>query len=222
MENYQHQALPTAKALVKILAATSLVLAPLLSLIGWGISHQSLSSLVEFNLLHQAKNAAAQLTPQSAPALVFRYYLLPHYFLYASMPIYIVAGLTIMYHTYKKAPFTAFLGAILSIIGGVYFVGVLGAYLSAPVGSVQLTGILKISFVLCLLVFVGNILLGISLYQNTLTPKWTPVLFILGNSLILIFPGIENWMALGSLCMLLAMCKLNYNLLRKLNFISDK
>ncbi len=201
-------ALQKAKTHIKVLGGISLVLAPLLSLIGWGISHDSFSSLFSFNLLYRATNGTIHLSANSDPGLIFRYYLLPHYFIYASMPVYIAMGLTLMYATYKKAPWHSFIGAILSIVGGVYFIGVLGAYLSTPIGSVVMTNLLKISFAFCILVFVGNILLGISLYKTNLAAKWTSLIFILGNIVILVFPGIENWMALGSLMMLLAMLPL--------------
>ncbi len=204
----QQISLQKAKTCIKVLGGISLVLAPLLSLIGWGISHDSLSSFFSFNILNKDTNGTVYLTANSDPALVFRYYLLPHYFIYASMPVYIALGLTLMHATYKKAPWHSFIGAILSIIGGVYFIGVLGAYLSTPVGSVIITNILKISFAMCFLVFVGNILLGISLYKTNITAKWTSLLFILGNILILVFPGIENWMVLGSLMMLIGMLPL--------------
>lgn len=208
MENNQSESLQKAKICVKILGATSLVIAPLLSFIGWAISHENLASFLNFNFFLKDTNATIHLTSNSDSALVFRYYLLPHYFIYASMPVYISLGLMLMYLTYKKAPWFSFIGAILSIIGGVYFIGVLGAYLSNPIGSVILTNILKISFALCILVFVGNILLGISLYRTNIISKWASLFFILGNIMILVFPGIENWMALGSLMMLLSMIPL--------------
>jgi hypothetical protein len=186
-----------------------------LSLIGWGISHDSLTALLNFNFSFEASDATAGLTASSDPASVFRYYLFPHYFMYASMPVYIAMGLMLMYATYRNAPWHAFVGAICSIIGGVYFIGVLGAFLSIPIGTVVVTNLLALSFGLCILVFVGNILLGISLYKSGLSSKRASLLFILGNVLILGFPGIENWMALGSLLMLIAMLPLATRILKR-------
>lgn len=211
----QKNSLKIAKSGVMILGGISLIIAPLLTFIGWGISHNSLSSFFDFNLLHKDTNGTIFLSANSNPYLIFRYFLLPHYFIYASMPIYIALSLTLMNVTYKKAPWFSFIGAILSIIGGVYFIGVLGAYLSNPIGSVILTNVLKLSFALCILVFVGNILLGISLFKTNIAPKWTPFLFILGNVLILAFPGIENWMAMGSLFMILSMLPLTKIILKR-------
>lgn len=211
----QQTSLQKARRCVMVLGAIALVLAPLLTLIGWAISHDSLTSFFNFNLLHKDTNGTLHLTSKSDPALVYRYYLLPHYFIYASMPVYIALSLMLMNITYKKAPFYSFIGAILSIIGGVYFIGVLGAYLSNAIGSVVITNILKLSFALCMLVFVGNILLGISLYKASINSKWTSLLFIIGNIFILVFPGIENWMALGSLMMFLSMLPIAKMILTK-------
>lgn len=215
MGNKQATSLQKASTFVNLLGAISLIVAPLLTFIGWGISHDSLSSFFNFNFFHKDTNATINLSASSAPSLLFRYFLLPHYFIYASMPVYIAMSLTLMKITYKKEPWYSFTGAIFSIIGGVYFIGVLGAYLSNPVGSVVMTNILKISFALCMLVFVGNIILGIALYKTGNTPGWTSIILILGNLLILAFPGIENWMAVGSLLMIIGMLPLTRTVLLK-------
>lgn len=205
-----------AKSFVLLLSAISLVSAPLLTFIGWAISHNSIHSFLDFNFIHKDTNATVFLTASSDPNLVFRYYLLPHYFIYFSMPFYIVLALTILYLTYKSTSWLSFIGTILAIIGSVYFVGVLGAYLSTPIGSVIMTPILKISFVLCFLVFIGNIILGLALYKSNILPKWVSFLFMLGNVLILIFPGIENWMSVGSLMMIIAMAPLSLLMIKRL------
>ncbi len=64
------------------------------------------------------------------------------------------------------------------------------------------------SFGLCLLVFLGNMIQGFGLLQNKLTPKWASLSFIIGNILILVFPGVENWMAIGSLMMMIGLLPL--------------
>lgn len=209
MENKKQHSLEKVKRFIQILGAASLVLAPFLSFIGWGIAHDSLSSFLNFDFTYQPTDATAHLTASSDPALLYRYYLLPHYFMYSSMPIYIALGLTLMYVTYKRAPWLSFIGAIFSIIGGVYFIGALGAFLSVPMGTVNMTNFIKITIALFMLLFVGNILLGVSLYKSKLVAKWSSLLFIIGNILILVFPGIENWMALGSLLMIIGLFPLS-------------
>jgi hypothetical protein len=202
---------PDKKAInfVKVLGGISLVAAPLLTLIGWSIAHKSVSSFLNFDFSFAPSDATAQLTASSHPSLLFRYYLLPHYFIYSSMPVYIGLALTLMHASYKKSPWHSFIGAICSIIGAVYFIGVLGAFLSIPMGTVIMTNILKVSFGLMMLLFIGNIIIGFSLFKSTILPKWGIWLFIAGNLLILVFPGIENWMALGSFLMMAGLLPLS-------------
>jgi hypothetical protein len=194
-----------AMRFIKIIAGLSLILAPLLTFIGWAIAHDSIGSFLTFNFNWKPTDGTTKLTSASDPALLFRFYLLPHYFIYSAFPFYIGLAISLMYKLYKKAPWHSFIGVILSIIGSVYFIGVLGAFLSIPMGTVNMTNILKVSFSLCILVFVGNIVQGFALLKTDILTKWQSQLFIIGNILILIFPGTENWMALGSLFMLIAL-----------------
>ena len=212
MQNDQTQEVaatyPTAVKHAKYAGAISMLLAPLLSFLGWALSHDSLGSFLHLTLSWVANDATVNFTAGSDPSLIFRYYLLPHYFIYASMPVYIGLSIAVSYVLYKRAPWHSFIGFMLSTIGAVYFIGVLGAFLSAPIGTVQMTSILKISFGLCLLVFIGNIIQGFGLLKNKLTPRWASLCFINGNILILVFPGVENWMAIGSLLMMVGLVPL--------------
>ena len=82
-------------------------------------------------------------------------------------------------------------------------------------GAVTMTNILKISFALCILVFVGNIVQGFALLKTNIVAKWRSILFIIGNVLVLIFPGTENWMALGCLLMLIALWPLSLEVFKQ-------
>jgi len=200
---------------IKIVGGLSLIIAPLLTLIGWTIAHDSIGSFFNFNFTWTPTDGTTKLTSSSDSVMLFRYYLLPHYFIYSAFPFYIGLALALMYKLYKKAPWHSFIGVILSIIGAVYFIGVLGAFLSIPMGTVNMTNILKISFALCILVFVGNIVQGFAFLKTNILAKWQSILFIAGNFLILIFPGTENWMALGSLLMLIALLPLSMKILKQ-------
>lgn len=204
-----------AMRFIKIVGGISLVLAPLLTFVGWAIAHDSIGSLFNFNFTWTPTDGTTKLTSASDPALLFRYYLLPHYFIYSAFPFYIGLAITLMSKLYKKAPWHSFVGVILSIVGSVYFIGVLGAFLSIPMGTVNMTNILKVSFALCILVFVGNIVQGFALLKTDILAKWQSILFIGGNVLILIFPGTENWMALGSLLMLIALLPMSMKVFKK-------
>jgi hypothetical protein len=192
----------SAKKATIVLGSVALLAAPLLTFIGWGLAHDSLGSFFSFNFTWTPTDAAARMDATSDPEEIFRYYLLPHYFIYASMPVYIGLAMWLGYMLYRSAPWHSLIGVVLSVTGAVYFIGVLGAFLSAPIGTTDITPFLIVSFVLSILVFAGNLVLGFALHKSRIMPRWASVLFIVGNLLILVFPGTENWMALGSLFML--------------------
>lgn len=203
----------SAKKATIVLGSIALLLAPLLTFIGWGIAHDSLSSFLNFNVTWTPTDATATMDPSTTTASeIFRYYLLPHYFIYASMPVYIGLSLCLSSVLFRKAPWHALIGVLLSIIGAVYFIGVLGAFLSIPMGSVNVTPVLATSFALSILVFVGNLVLGFALHKSRILPRWASVIFIVGNLLILVFPGTENWMSLGSLLIFIGLFPLSSKL----------
>lgn len=201
------KAYSSAKKALITLGRICLIAAPILSMIGWSLPYDSWSNFLQFNTVREATDATT-IIDRSNSNEIFRYYLLPHYFIYASMPFYSGAGIYLGYVTYRKSPWHALIGSILVVIGAIYFSGVLGAFLSIPIGTVNQTNILKISFGLCTFVFLGNIILGFSLLKTKTLPKTNAILFILGIILIIVFPGIENWMAIGCLLMLIGVLPL--------------
>lgn len=194
------------------LGRISLILAPLLTLIGWSLPHDSLSSFFDFSfsILGTAPGVSL-IHPSMSDSEAFRYFLLPHYFIYASMPVFIAAALYLGSLLQKKAIWHELIGVSCVVVGAVYFVGALGSYLSAPIGGVAITGIVKVSLALCILVFVGLVILGFGLYKAKLLPKWAAGLMISGNIMILTFAGTENWMAVGSLFMLIGLLPASMN-----------
>jgi len=203
----------SAKKYFIVLGSLCLILAPLMTLIGWAIPHDSLSSFLDFNFTREATDATTQINKFN-PDEEFRYYLLPHYFIYASMLFYAGLGIFMGYISYKKMPWHALIGSMLIVIGAIYFVGVLGAFLSIPMGTVNETNILKISFGLSTFLFIGNLIFGFGMFKTKILPRINAVLFILGTVFIIVFPGIENWMALGSLLILVGVLPLSMTVLK--------
>lgn len=197
----------SAKRMFNILGRLCLVLAPFLSFIGWALPYDSISSFFQFNIFREATDATTFID-KTNPRDVYRYYLLPHYFIYVSMMFYAGAGIYLGYIIYRKVPWHAFVGTTLTVIGTIYFVGVLGAFLSIPIGTINETNILLISFGLCVFLFIGNLIFGFALIRTEIVPRINAVLFTGGVILFLAFPGIENWMALGSLLILIGITPL--------------
>ena len=218
----------SARKVMHVVGSLSLILAPLLLIIGWALNYDSLTSFFVDTFsnpyLTKGKSVPGQefLTTITGPDNGFRYLLLPHYFIYAAMPMLIAAAMFLAKLLFKKAPWHALVGATLTTVGAVYFTGVLGAYLSLPAvanvpidqaGNLLLIlnavtapeGILLVSIILSVLVFVGMIVLGLGLYKSRIIPGWSASLIVLGNIIILAAAGTENFMVIGSLLMLIGL-----------------
>lgn len=194
----------SAKRTFIFLGSLSLILAPLLSFIGWSLPYDSIGDFFNLSISREVTDATSSLD-RTNPGEVFRYYLLPHYFIYASMTFYAGAGIYLAYLSFKKMPWHALVGSVFVVVGAIYFIGVLGAFLSIPIGTVNQTNILKISFALCTLVYIGHLILGFGLLRAKLLSRWRASFVIFGVCLMTVFPGMENWMAVGSICILIGL-----------------
>ena len=203
-----------AKRVFIRLGSLCLILAPLLSFVGWALPYESIGSFFQFSFSRLATDATASLDRGNIDE-VFRYYLLPHYFIYASMAFYAGAGVFLGYVCFRKIPWHALIGSACLLIGAIYFVGVLGAFLSIPIGTVNQTNVLKFSFALCSLVFVGLLIFGMGMYKARLLPKLNSIVFLAGLLLIVFFPGLENWMALGSIMIVIGLWPMAWRNWRK-------
>ena len=225
---------------IRIAGSLSLLLAPLGIAIGWGISYESFADFFKFTFSSpyissgKSDSVGDLLALLTGPDGGFRYFLLPHYIIYASIPVFIAASLFLARIMFKKAPWQALIGSVLTSIGAVYFIGVLGAWLSFPavlnIPADQTNGLLPIlkalsteqgallvSTMLSLLVFVGLIILGFGLYAAKLIPRWSAILIILGSALVITFAGTENWMVVGSLLIFTGMLPLALKMLHAEN-----
>ena len=236
MENYMENQTTRARKVIHIAGSLSLLLAPLGVAIGWGISYERFMDFFKFTFSSPYISSGTSdtvgnfLTLLTVPDGGFRYFLFPHYIIYASIPVFIAASLFLAHILFKKAPWHALIGSVLTSIGAVYFVGVLGAWLSFPavlnIPADQINGLLPVlkalstvqgallvSTMLSILVFLGLIILGFGFYTSKLIPRWSAVLIILGNALIIMFAGTENWMTVGSLLMFIGMLPLALQML---------
>ena len=233
--NMEYQNTSSVKKFMHTAGSLSLIIAPLLLIIGWALNYDSFASFFGATFsnpyLTSGKSVPGQefLATITGPDNGFRFFLLPHYFIYTAMPILIAVALFLAKILFKKAPWHALVGATLTTIGAVYFIGVLGAYLSLPaLASVPIDqtnlllalnavtamkGVLFISIILSVLVFVGMIVLGFGFYKNRIMPRWSALFIIIGNILILAAAGTENFMVIGSLLMLIGLLPLSMKML---------
>jgi hypothetical protein len=222
---------------MRVTGGLSLLLAPLLVAIGWALNYTSLADFFNFTFsspyLSSGESASIEtfLSTITAPDGGFRLLLLPHYFVYAAMPVFIALALWIARILFREAPWHALIGSVLTIIGAVYFVGVLGAWLAFPaIANVSpdqaenllpmlqpltaVQGALLVSTALSVLVYVGILVLGAALYGRRTVPRWSAALVIGGSLLIIVFAGTENWMVVGSLLTLIGLWPLTLKTLR--------
>jgi len=231
--NMEHKNTLMARRFMHIVGSLSLILAPLGVAVGWALNYPSLSTFFTFDkftpvyLLSGTSDSVTQFlaTITSADG-GFRLFLFPHYIIYAAMPLFIIVSLSLAYMLFRKAPWHALIGATITSVGAVHFIGVLGAWLSFPAITNtpvdQLPNLLPVltalstpggallaSTTLSIFVFLGMIILGFGFYKSRIIPRWSAALVIVGNILILAFAGIENFMAIGMLLTLIGLLPLS-------------
>lgn len=220
---------------LELAGVVSLLIAPLLLVIGWALSYESVGAFLDFELdspylrSGRSDTTGEMLRLIGDPDATFRFLIMPHLFIYAAMPIFIAAAIAFAYVQRRSAPWHGVVGAALASVGAVYFIGVLGAWLSFPaiadvppeqtanqlpflVALTSVKGVLLVSTILSTFVFLGMIVLACGLYADRSVPRWSVGFVLAGNALILAFAGTENWMTLGSLLMLLGLLPLSAKL----------
>jgi hypothetical protein len=226
----QNQGNATEKT-IRVLGSLSLLVLPLVLAVTFLLHFSTLSEFVDFRFVKPPYSADRLLQTLTGPDGGFRRFTLPHVVGYLTLPLFISASLYMAHVLFNKAPWHALIGAASTCVGVVFMGGVFGAWLSfAAVGRVpveesstllpvlmELTtmqGSLMLSSALSSLTFLGLIILGFGLYFGRIVPRWSAVLFILGNILILAFIDLDNWMFIGALFMLVGLFPLGINGLR--------
>lgn len=219
------------RRVLRVVGSLSLLLAPLGVAVGWALNYVSIGDFLTFDLASPYTSSGESSSAEQFVATItasdggFRTLLLPHYFVYAAMPLFIAAALFLASIVFRSSPWHAVIGSALTSVGAVYFVGVLGAWLAFPAlagvpadqlpnvlpmvrALTTMQGVLMVSTMLSILVFVGLIVLACAMFQDRTVPRWSIWSIIAGNVLILAFAGTENWMVIGSLAMLAGLAPL--------------
>ena len=206
----------STKRYLELFAGTSLLALPILLAITFTLHFTSLSDFANFQLARPIFSAEKLFQTLSGDDGGFRYFILPHLLGYLSLPLFLVSASAIAYASYSKRPKLTIVGLILTATGVIFLGGVFASWLSfAAIGNVnnvpaesliisldalmQLQGPLLISTVLSALTFFGMIILGLALHQTSILPRWSSLLYIAGNLVIVIFMDLDNWMLIGAL-----------------------
>lgn len=217
----------TAKSALRGLIIFCLVGAPMGLLVGWILNYTSVADYFKFQFANpyvsrgQSSSALEFATVLKGADGGFRSFLLPHFVIFFSMPCFLGLAGFFGFRLYSRAPWLALAGGALTSLGAMYFVAVLGAWFAfgrmgdlaatpealAPIlaKTTEVSGILMVSTMLSLFIFVGLIIFAVALWRTRLAPRWSAVMMGLGNALICAFGGTENWMSIGALMILAAM-----------------
>ena len=229
MEN-QNTSVHKAKKFMNIVGSLSLIALPAALAVAFALHYTKFTDFLVFKLVKPPYSPERMLETLTSIDSGFRFYTLPHMVGYLALPLFVSASLFLAYILWKKAPWHALVGAILTNIGVVFMGGVFGAWISfAAVGNVPaneagnllpvltalttVQGPLMLSSVLSALTFLGMIILGFGLYQSRIIPQWSATFFTLGNILILAFIDLDNWMFIGALLMLIGLLPLTVKML---------
>jgi hypothetical protein len=145
----------------------------------------------------------------------WRYFMLPHYVGYITLPLFIAAALVVARAIFADQPLIAVVGAGLTVVGTVFMGGVFGSWLAfvpastlgqeaGPAALSALTvmrGALLVSTILSALSLAGMVILGVGMMLARRWPLWSGAAFTLGNLIIIVFMDRDNWMFLGTVVM---------------------
>jgi len=199
----------------EILAGVSLISLPLLLSVTFILHFHSIADFLTFQLAKPDYSAEHLLQTLTSADQGFRFFVLPHVIGYLSLPLFIFSAAAISYFSFRHAPKLISIGFVMTVFGTVFLGGVFGSWLSfaainqansvasqdlvAVLGALTtMQGPLLLSSLLSSLTFIGMIVLGVGLHRSNLLPRWSSVLYIIGNVMILVFMDLDNWMLLGA------------------------
>lgn len=205
---------------IHLLQRIGLIALPTLLLLIFVMHFRHLADFLTFHLQYTPR-APADVVPQLIAA-GNRWPMLhePHMIAYLSLPFFLLAAFALYSLGRQERPRASTVGLSITLTGVIYLGGLFGmwtaffrglgsvdpqytdgaiatfAALTAPTGAFLLTT------TLAKLAFVGLAVQALALLGTRVVPAWAPLLVAVGCSLFLAFWDLDNWMLVGSLCML--------------------
>ena len=197
----------------KKIVASSLLLFPILSILGFLLHFHSVHSF--FNFQWQRKPYDAGRLFDALAAGRGHGYMLAHIIVYTALPFLLVIVLVLAWYLRQTLPMLAFLGAAIGVIGSLALAGVVSSWLSfaaighvspvyyegARAGLIELTnkkGFLEWNTGCSYLTFIGLILLAAGLWIKRQFPAANMMGIMAGATLFLLFMDMDNWMLIGT------------------------
>lgn len=161
-----------------------------------------------------------------------RFYVLPHFLGYLSMPVLVAAALTLGRILYRARPGWAIVGTATTCAGAVFMAGMLSMWLGfAAIGNVpaeqlpgataaleammDMQGPLLWATILTGLSLLGLMVLAIGLYIGGLVPKWSAVVIFFGCVIMSSFIDVDNLMFLGAFLTFCGMARIAWMLFNR-------
>ncbi|HWK03536.1 MAG TPA: hypothetical protein VNS58_07885 [Puia sp.] len=198
----------------KKVLAVSLLLWPVLSILGFALHFHSIHGFFNFQLERPSYDAGRLFEGLAAGR--GHGFVMAHFIVYLATPFLLVILLILSWFLFRSNQCLAFVGAAIGIIGCVAMAGVVSSWLSfAAIGRVQpqyydgaraalieLTnkqGFLKWNTGCSYLAFIGLMLLAAGLWRSRQFPKINMICILLGALLFIFFMDMDNWMLIGSI-----------------------
>jgi len=232
--------LATVTRKLEQIGALALLALPLLLALAFLLHFTSINDFLNFQLTTPGYSAEHFLQTLKSADGGFRYFVLPHLVGYAALPLFVFSALIIALISYKRSPKLVATGFVTTVVGVIFLAGVFSAWLSFAainqlenVPATTLVAVLKaltsmqgpllLSTVLSSLALVGMILLGIALHRTQCVPRWSSLLYITGNIMIIAFMDLDNWMLIGAIlqCIGIAPLALKIMLGQQIPYLSE-
>jgi hypothetical protein len=147
-------------------------------------------------------------------------FVMAHTIAFMSVPLFMIATLSLAWLLYQQKPIWAFIGAVTGIIGCAGLAAVFGAWLSFSgihtlnpqyyagaregfIELVQMKGMLKFFTMLSYLSFTGLAILAAGLACAKQFKLFNMLSIIIGTILFVLFMDMDNWMFIGSMLLLI-------------------
>jgi len=216
---------------VELIGAFALVALPLCLALAFALHFTTVNDLLNFQWAKPDYSAEHFLQTLRSTDGGFRFFLLPHLVGYFSLPLFVFSAMAMAAISYPRSPKLSVSGLLLTLVGTLFLAGVFSAWLSFSainqldnidsntlisvlVALTRMQGPLMISTVLSGLTMLGMILLGIALHRTHYLPRWSTILYIAGNAVVLVFMDLDNWMLIGALMQCVGIAPLAVRILR--------
>lgn len=223
---------PMAGTVLRIGASASLVLFPLMFMGVFALHIDDPAKIFQLQWQHDPYLATEIMDGLRDRPGTQRYYVLPHFLGYLSMPVLIAAALSLGWILYRARPGWAIVGTTMTSAGAVFMAGMLSMWLGfAAIGNVpaeqvpgataaleammEMRGPLLWATILTGLSLLGLMVLAVGLYISGLVPKWSAAAIFVGCAIMSAFIDVDNLMFLGALLTFCGMARIAWMLLNR-------